>query len=158
MDASSCDDWNKGRNCDHVVPTKGNGLVFQNLCKEDTSKIEHWRTRPPLAVPRTFPPDPKRQLIDSDSHGLGCPWMNTTSQNATGLSPPTAQRYSEALGPPLPRKLYLISQPGKEAYMQFTLEGIKRAALVLGGFNKKNLHEEVEVCFRCMTRVDTHWP
>ena len=58
LSGCSCDDWNKGGNCDHVVPTKGNGLVFQNLCKEDTSKIEHWRTRPPLAVPRTFLPTP----------------------------------------------------------------------------------------------------
>ena len=58
----SCDDWNKGGKCDHVVPTKGNGLVFQNLCKEDMSKIDSWRTRPPLPVPLTFPPDPPMRV------------------------------------------------------------------------------------------------
>ena len=50
-----------------------------------------------------------------------------------------AAQLNNANGPPLPRKLYLISQPGKEAYMRFALEGIRRTASALG------YHGDIEV-------------
>ena len=65
LSGCTCDDWDKGGKCDHVVPTKGNGLVFQNMCKEDSSKIEEWRTRPPLPSPRTFTPTPLMRVYET---------------------------------------------------------------------------------------------
>ena len=42
-------------------------------------------------------------------------------------------------GPPLPRKIYLISQPDKDVYRSYAIQGIRRAAAALG------YHGEIEV-------------
>ena len=67
------DAWDSNRSshggrCNAVVPVKGNGLVFQNVCKEDPGMAEKWRQRPPLPQPRVFSASPV------DWHSESCPW------------------------------------------------------------------------------------
>ena len=137
----TCDDWSKGGKCAHVVPIKGNGLVFQNMCKEDSSKIEEWRLRPPLATSRMFPSHPPNKRRRGH---INCPWQGTNIQNiSAGLF--TSLPSGAFLGPPLPRKLFLITKPGNDAYMRYAIEGIRRAAQALGGGFDTNHREEIEV-------------
>ena len=141
LSGCTCDDWDKGGKCAHVVPIKGNGLVFQNMCKEDSSKIERWRTRPLLASPRTFhthPPNKRRR-----GH-INCPWLGTNIQNVSAGIHSSLQS-GALLGPPLPKKLYLITKPGSDVYIRYALKGIRKAAQALGGGFDTNHREEIEV-------------